>query len=311
MTFLKNLFGGSEQEQQQTSTSQQTSGSQQTSASQQVSAPTEITPEAFQALQDPVAQAFLGLLGGGGFTGPTTAGITGTETDLVNQLGVLAGQPSPAQTAGTDLLMQTLSGQFLDPSSNPFLQSTIQAAQRPLIEQFQDITLPRLTSQFTAAGQQVQPQGSSAFDRAAAIASRGLFNSLSDIATNIGAQNFQAERGRQQEGIETGSRLVGQDIQNTIQALQGVALPRLIEQFGMDKGLEVFNQRIQTLLQAIQTAQGLPLFATGQVSAGGSAAQGTSFAQGTSEGQMTGSSETRPNIIGTLLNPFSFTRAIG
>lgn len=207
-----------------------------------------------------------------------TAGLAPQETDLLTRLGSLTGAPSNALTQAQSFLTSQLQGQGLSPESNPFLAATIASAQRPLIEQFQDIQLPNLISQFTGAGQRVQPGGSSAFDRAGAIAIRGLTNSLADISTNLAGQNFQAERGRQQQAVTQASQLQTADIQSTIQGLQAVALPRLIEQFGIDRGLEEFNRRITTVLQAIQLAQGLPLQTIAQE----------------------GESVTRPNIIGTL-----------
>ncbi len=265
MSFIGDLFGGSEQK----------------------SGPVETTPEAFKALQGPIADVLKNLFTGGAgtFTGvqdPSrfSAPLAGGESNLLQGLAGMFGQGGdPTGTAAQSLLQNTLSGNFLSPESNPFLQAQIAAAQRPLIEQFQDVAMPRLQSQFTAAGQRTQPGSSSAFDRAAAIATRGLFNNLGDISTNLTGQNFQAERARQQEAITQSSQLRGQEIQNTIQSLQAQALPRLIEQFGIDKGLEEFNNRMDVILKAIQLAQGLPL-----------------FAQGTE-----GSGSTSPNIVGTLL----------
>jgi hypothetical protein len=272
MSFVSDLFGGSEQK----------------SSSQQTSGPVDVTPPQFKALRQPIADLIRQLFGfaptSGTFPGATdpsrfSAPLTGTEGSLLNQLGVLGGQPSPTATAGNELLLKTLSGEFLDPASNPFLQATINAATRPLFEQFQDVTLP-----FTAAGQRIGPQGSSAFDRAAAIAQRGLASAVGDVATNIAGQNFQAERGRQQEGIGLGRQLTAQDIQSTISALQAVALPRLIDQFGIDKAGEEFNNRINVVLQALAIAQGLPV----------------TIAQ-ESQGTSAGSAVTSPDIIGTLL----------
>lgn len=251
MSFIGDLFGGSEQ----------------------TSTPTDVTPEEFKALRGPVADALRNLFGGGGqqldFAGGTfggvtdpsrfTAGLAPQESDLLTRIGSLTGAPSPALTGAQSFLTSQLGGAGLSPESNPFLAATIAAAQRPLIEQFQDIQLPNLISQFTGAGQRVQPGGSSAFDRAGAIASRGLASALGDISTGISSQNFQAERGRQQQAVTQASQLQTADVQNTIQGLQAVALPRLIEQFGIDRGLEEFNRRITTVLQAIQLAQGLPL----------------------------------------------------
>ncbi len=275
MSFVKDLFGGSESQQTTSST------------------PVETTPQAFKDLQQPIADVLKNLFSGAqdafaGVTDPSrfTAGLGGGETDALSQLMALMGGSSGTMTSANNLLNQTLQGNFLSPESNPFLASQISAAQRPLIEQFQDVAMPRLISDFTRAGQRVGPGGSSAFDRSAALATRGLFNSLGDIATNLSGQNFQAERGRQQQAVTQAGQLSSQEIQNTIQGLQAVALPRLIEQFGIDRGLEEFNSRISVILQSIQLAQGLPLFAQGQESTG------------------SGSSATSPNVIGTLLSPF-------
>ncbi len=277
MSFLSDLFGGSEQT--------------------QTSSPTETTPEAFKALQGPIADvlkllfggmggAQAGAAGGGAFTGvgdtsQFVSPITGNEQMLVDRISSLLGGGGINEEA-KGLLSQTLSGKFLDPASNPFLQATIEAAQRPLLEQFRDVTDPGLRGAFTAADQRVQGEGSSAFARARAIESRGLFSALGDISTNIAGQNFQQERARQVQAITQSGPLSAQEINSTIQGLQAVALPRLIEQFGIDRGLEEFNRRIDTVLKAISLAQGLPLFAQGQVS--------------------TGTSSTSPNIFGTLIS---------
>ncbi len=264
MGFIGDMFGGSQNEQSQR--------------------PVETTPKAFKELQQPIADllksifggpggAQQGGTGGGAFTGVTdpsrfTAGMGAGEQNLLNQLqGLLGGGGQPVDNANS-LLNQTLGGQFLSPDSNPFLQSTIQAAQRPLLEQFQDVTMPGLQSAFTAAGQRTQPGGSSAFDKAKAIESRGLFNALGDIGTKIAGENFEKERARQVQAVTQAGQLSTQQVQNTIQGLQAAALPRLIEQFGIDKGLAEFNQRIDTVLKAIQLAQGLPLFAQGQEGSG-------------------------------------------
>ncbi len=277
---MTSLFGGSENEQSQR--------------------PVETTPEAFKELQQPIAdllksifggpgEAQQGGPGGGAFAGVTdpsrfTAGLGTGEQDLLAQLqGLLSAGGRPVDSANT-LLSQTLGGEFLSPDSNPFLQATIEAAQRPLLERFGDITLPNLTSQFTAAGQRTQPGGSSAFDKAKAIESRGLFNALGDIGTKIAGDNFEKERQRQVQAVTQAGQLSTQEINNTIQGLKAVALPRLIEQFGIDKGLQEFNQRIDTVLKAIQLAQGLPLFTQG------------------SFGQL--SSETNPNIVGSLAGAY-------
>lgn len=269
MGFVSDLFGGTE--------TKQTTG------------PVDVVPPEFRALRKPVAGALEGLIGtglaqGGGTPsgeGIFTAPITGQESSLVGRLGELVGGPTPLRGAVEALLQNTVEGQFLTPGSNPFLGETIRAAQRPVIEAFQDVALPRFQRGFTAAGQFIQPQGSSAFDRAAAIATRGLTNTLGDISTNIASQNFQAERGRQAQAVEQVSQLSSADVNNTIAGLQASALPRLIEQFGINQGTAEFNRRISIVLQALGVARGLPLVQTGQ--------------------QSTATSTTSPNILGPIL----------
>jgi hypothetical protein len=300
--FIKTLFGGSDAESQQTSKSQQESSQ----LSQQTSIPTDVTPEAFAALRDPIAEALRGLLAPptfqGGDPGTFAVGASGLENTLLQRIGQLTSGPSALTEQASGLLSNVIGGQFLDPSTNPFLQATINAATRPLFEQFQDVTLPRLQGAFTAAGQRTQPGGSSAFDRAAALAQRGLASAVGEVSSGIAGQNFQQERARQTEAVAQATQISQQDIQNTISGLQAAALPRLIEQFGVDQGLAQFNERLQTILQAIAAASGLPVTAVEPT------AQGTSVgvSTGTSESQGTGSSSTQTGIIPTLLSPFKF-----
>ena len=236
--------------------------------SQEQSGPVDVVPGEFRGLRAPVATSLEGLIGGplaqggGSPSGESilTAPITDQESQLVSQLG----QGNPLLGAAQGLIGDTISGKFLDPQSNPFLLDTIRAAQRSTIEGFQDVALPRFQRGFAAAGQNVGPGGSSAFDRAAAIATRGLTNTLGDIATNIAGQNFQAERGRQTQAISQVSELSSAEVNNSIQQLQAVALPRLIEQFGINQGTTEFNRRIDILLQALGVAQKLPLVQTAQ-----------------------------------------------
>lgn len=278
MSFVGDLFGGTTERRDVT--------------------PQDVVPREFRELRQPIADALRGLIGtefqqgGGTPTGESrfAAPITGLESDLVNRIGGLAGGDTPLQGGANQLLQQTLQGQFLSPESNPFLSQTIRAAQRPLIEAFRDVALPRFQRGFLAGGQQIGPGGSSAFDRAAAIATRGLLNTLGDVSTNLAGQNFQAERGRQVQAIEQVGQISTQQVQSSISGLQAVALPRLIEQFGINQGTTEFNRRIDVLLQALGVARGLPLVQTAQAGGGGGAVS--------------------PNIIQTLTSPFSFSKVV-
>jgi hypothetical protein len=223
------------------------------------------TPQELAALRQPFSQVGQALLGQGNmdplqgiptYQGQFAAGMAPNESALLQQL---MGQGQGAQ----QLINQTLSGQFLQ-QGNPFLEQAIQAAQRPTLQGLEEMLSRTLPGRFTQAGQFVQPEGSSPFDRAAAIATRGAADAMGDIATNMGFASHEAERGRMQEAIQ----LDQQQLQSTIQNLQAQALPRMIEQLGLDRGLQEFDQRVNRLLQTLQIITGAPLVNLGTESRG-------------------------------------------
>lgn len=233
------------------------------------------------------------------YQGPLVAQMTPAEQAILQQLT----QSSVGSGTNQDYLNRVIAGDFLSPANNPFmspdtnpflqqtmeflgartgannpyLEQIIQAAQRPTLQGLEETLSRTLPGRFTAGGHFVQPQGSSAFDTAAAIASRGAADALSDIATKIGSAAFEqatnlgadaisragqiagslfdSERGRMNQAVQLGQ----QEIQSMIENLQAQALPRLIEQEGIDRGIKLFNDRINTLLQALSLAAGAPL----------------------------------------------------
>lgn len=229
--FLSTLFGGS----------------------QQSSTPTDMTPQPFQALQGPFAQYLSGMMqrGPNTYGGPMTAPVGANENGL---LGQLMTQTNPGGPRG-NLLNSTMAGNFLpgQQGSNPFLDSAITAAQRPTLQGLTETLTRDLPSRFTAAGQFVQPQGSSAFDRAAAIATRGAADANANIATNMSYQGYNDERSRQQQAIP----LSQQEVQSTISNLQAQALPRMIQENGIDRGISLFQGQTQQLMQILGILAGV------------------------------------------------------
>ncbi len=86
------------------------------------------------------------------------------------------------------------------------------------------------------------------------MAELGVANQVSDISTNMAFGNFQAERGRQQQAAEFAPRLEREELNRTLSGLQATALPRLIEQHGIDRGLQEFRNSVNTLLEALRMA---------------------------------------------------------
>ena len=228
------------------------------------------------------------------------AGIPSTPADLLktaplskqerNALGLINQQlnqqgniniqgPAPAgaltrQARGE--IGDVIRGEYLDPN-NPITRAMIDAAQRPVREALLEDLERALPGRFTQAGQFVQPQGSSAFDRAAALATRGAANALGDISSKIQYASHDAERNRMmdalgyaQENERTGlareelgqrgsvaqAQINAQEMQNTIQGLQALALPRMIKEMGLEKGLADFDKRMNFLLQWLNPVLG-------------------------------------------------------
>lgn len=255
------------------------------------------------------------------YQGPLTANLGSNEQSLLDQLMGASGSSASGSSGGTDaataqFLQNSANGQYLQPnqgtaglgqfnqgvnaahataaydpnSENPYLQAAIQAAQRTNLEGLQDTLSRSLPGRFTSAGQMSQPQGSSAFDRAAAIATRGVANANSDIATNLSYQtlndqlnrNFSAnqaarsaedtsmqaqlarqntnEQGaldRQMQGAGIAPSVTQAQVSNLVQNLQAQALPRLIQEYGIERGMDEFNNRTNSLLSVLGIAGGV------------------------------------------------------
>jgi hypothetical protein len=239
-----------------------------------------MTPGAFKDLQAPFADVLKSLFQGSPSTvfsmpqsqaaqsGQMVAPITAPEQQ---QLGALQNSGMGRQ----GYLENVIGGQYLpgQQGSNPFLQAAIEAAQRPTLQGLTETLGRTLPGRFTQGGQFTQPNGSSAFDRAAAIATTGAANTMGDIATNMSSQNFEAERGRQQQAVQLGQ----QEVQTMVTNLQAQGLPRLIQDMGIERGLQEFNVRLNALMQALGLMGQTTRPVVGQ------------------------QSETNPNIVGTVL----------
>lgn len=208
-------------------------------------------------------------------------GRVGAERPVTQYNREFTGQYNPGSTlAGfaDELAAASNTGAF--GAESPFLRAAIEAAQRPTMEALTETLGRELPGRFTQAGQFIQPQGSSAFDRAAAIATRGASNTLGDIATNISYQALEGARGREASALESelGRRFTGQQsaldrqlsevtnirgLQNTER--EGIRDRALTQTEGFrNRALEaakslpgVNAQEVDTLIKNLQ-AQGLP-----------------------------------------------------
>lgn len=240
--LFKSLFGGSEQ----------------SSTQQSTSTPVNLTNPALSGLAPDLASSIRKLLGSFEATqaaGPQPTPQAGVTAQEQNMLDTIGSQVGPG-TDSAQYIKSVLSGNYLpgQPGANPFFDAAVRAAQRPTLEGLEETLGRVLPGRFTQAGHLIQANtgdqgGSSAFDRAGAIATRGAANAIGDIATNMGNTQFTNERNQQTEAAKLDQAQVDQ----TIKGLQASALPRLIQQNGLDQGLALFQQQTANLLEILKT----------------------------------------------------------
>lgn len=155
--------------------------------------------------------------GQGVLNGIATAPVKGPMTaqgaqNFTDGLGIGAVAPVGYKPQGTlaDFAARLQGAQQTegyDPNgNNPFVRGAIDAAQRSTMDNLSETVGRVLPGRFTQAGHFVNPEGSSAFDRAAGVATRGAAQEMGDIAQTISYEAFNAERDRQftaEEGART------------------------------------------------------------------------------------------------------------
>lgn len=97
----------------------------------------------------------------------------------------------------------TAGGGFLQGS--PFRDMAIQSAVRPLMQQFEQTTLPGIQSAFSRAGR----YGSGAQERAIGQATEATGRAIGDISSQIAAADYARERGLQEQALARQAGLAG------------------------------------------------------------------------------------------------------
>jgi len=113
---------------------------------------------------------------------------------------------SPLVDAAQTMVQNTASGDYLA-DGNPYLQSAIQNATQPVMEQFNEDIMPKIQSGFSDAGR----YGSGLQARAQERAGQTALDQASKIASNMAYQNYSDERGNQLSAAQLAPGLASQD----------------------------------------------------------------------------------------------------
>jgi hypothetical protein len=188
--------------------------------------PSEQTLQALQAQENIARQSspILGQAQGAflrGLTAPSAA--TPLYQNIYGAAGFQPGADIYSQAAGggfqniaTGQLANIASGSFL--GSNPYQQAMMEAATRPLTQQFSQSVLPGISSLYSRSGR----LGSGSMERALGTATEAFGRSLGDVTANLAGSQFQQERALQQQALGQLAGVSAQDIQNRLLGAQGL-----------------------------------------------------------------------------------------
>ena len=133
-------------------------------------------------------------------------------------------QGSPLLRSAQGAVSDTLSGRYMDPSSNPWLSKSYDAAARGVTRNFQESVMPTLNSRF-AMGRTQQDAGGSAQTAAVGRAQGELATGLGDLATNIYGGAYQTERGLMAQAASAAPTLAAADYADS-EMLRGIGQER-------------------------------------------------------------------------------------
>lgn len=146
-------------------------------------------------------------------------------------------QGSPVTAGAQGLLADTLSGQYLDPSSNPHLSGAIDAAVRPVVENYSNVVAPNIASGFSGAGR----YGSNALASTQQQAGDQLMRQIGDISSGMAYQNYGDERQRQIQGMLMSPQIAGLDYQDIAQLGQAGAAQEAYGQRDINADIDRYN----------------------------------------------------------------------
>ena len=145
------------------------------------------------------------------FPGQTYVSPSQQTLTALQQQEALATQPNPllqqaqqAYQASLGQIGQTASGAFLN--ANPYQQQMIDAATRPLSQQFSNQILPGISSLYSKSGR----LGSGAMESALGTASESYLRALGDVSGTIAGNQYQQNLQSQQQAQIQQAQLAAQ-----------------------------------------------------------------------------------------------------
>ena len=199
--------------------------------------------QGYKAAYNEILQNPQEIYAGQTVAGPDAATTEGQNAALLYGRGAAPGALGDASKYSADVL----SGQYLDPASNPYLRGTYDVAARAITDNYNQAVLPGIESRFARAGQ----SQSSQYLGARSNSQNQLARSLGETATQLYGGAYAQERGLQDSASRFAPTLAG--------AISEDALSRSGAIRGVGDERTAYQQSIlDDLLQRYQFAQDEP-----------------------------------------------------
>jgi len=136
------------------------------------------------------------------YTGELYAGPNATQQQALDMFTGAANNIAARNDAASlyqgvaptnQLAMDTISGKYLHPDSNPYIKAAVEASIRPVQQNLQRVVLPGLEDQYISQG----AFGGSGYGTAQALATSDFSQQALDISSRMYDANYQRERQNQ------------------------------------------------------------------------------------------------------------------
>lgn len=161
------------------------------------------------------------------YSGDRIAGFAPEQNQSMDMITRRATQGDPTMQAGSQMVQNTLSGQYMNPDSNPYLKGTYDAMAGRMADAYARGTGAQTMAQFNNAG----AYGGSAMQETQQANNTAFGDSLGQLANQVYGDNYQQERGRQlQAGLMAPT--YGNQAYTDAAALQGVGAAKQAQDQG-------------------------------------------------------------------------------
>ena len=222
------------------------------------------------------------------YDGQTVAGMNQNQVDAFGMTRDRATAGSPQQGMANVNSYKTLRGDFLDPSSNPYLSKTYDAAAGDLTRNYRNSVMPSVNSTFSLAGR----YGSNAHQSAVSDASNNLGSSLSSMGNQIYGQNYQTERGNMMNAMSGAPALAQADYMDAGMLMGAGDAQRAFEQANLSDAQNRWNQQMQAPYSNLDVA------GNSLMTVMGTGGKNTMYGGGSNVGQIAGAGIAGLGLLG-------------